>query len=358
MSFVLVKNIVDYENKKTVKDFIALSLEQAGKANLAGKKVLIKPNFLKPSSPDKAIITHPKLLFAVFELLKDSGAKIYLGDSPGFGSLEAVLKRAEIFPHLVKYDVNLADFSRTTKVNPKYSLIFKEFELPEILFECDEIINIPKLKTHQMMLLTLAVKNLYGCIYGAKKIKLHLTAGENHDLFATLLLDIYLTVKPAINILDGVLGMEGDGPASGEVRKFNLMASSDDALLLDFEVTKLLSVVPDRVPYLKVALRHNLIEKSYKVDKADFVIADKRPIKLPKSHAVNFSLPHFLHKIAKRYFLSYPKISDVCKICGVCMKHCPVSAIKIKGKKAFVDKAKCIRCFCCQELCEHNAVRV
>ncbi len=357
MSFFLVKNVDSYNNRDSLKDFIFHTLNLSGKTRLSGKKVLIKPNFLKPSYPDKAIITHPDLLVAAFEVLKDCGAKIYLGDSPGFGSLESVLKKAEIFPCIAMYDVKVADFSAAIKIKSKNSIVFKEFDLPEVIFECDEIFNIPKLKTHQMMLLTLAVKNLYGCIFGAKKIKLHLTAGENHELFATLLLDIYLAIKPSLNILDGILGMEGDGPASGEVKKFRLLAASDDALILDFEVAKLLSVNPEKVPYLNVALKHKLIPEWYDTYDSGYVV-EKKQIKLPKSHAVNFSIPKFLHKIAKRYFLAYPDIGDICKGCRVCLNHCPVSAITMKKNKANIDKTKCIRCYCCQELCEHNAVKV
>lgn len=359
MSIFHVKTIENYNNIKILKDFIAEFLNITNKKQLTGRRVLVKPNFLKPSFPEKAIITHPQILTAIVEVLKDFDARIYLGDSPGFGTLESVINKAGLFPVINRYGVKLADFSKTVNVKPKNTIIFKDFDLPSIIFECDEIVNVPKLKTHQMMVLTLAVKNLYGCIYGAKKIKFHLTAGENYDIFATLLLDIYLTVMPSINILDGIYGMDGEGPSAGDVRKFKFIAASDDALVLDYEVVKLLKIDPGKVPLLRVALKNELIlEKEIEKIIPYFVLDDILPVKLPKSHAVNFSVPKILNKIAKRFFFSYPKVERHCKGCHVCVKHCPVSAIKIRDSWAHIDKAKCIRCYCCQELCEYNAISV
>lgn len=359
MAVFCAENIEEYALVAEQKNFIYRLLQYLKRNTLSSRKVLVKPNFLKPSHPDKGIITHPSLLVVLFEVLKDLGAQIYLGDSPGFGSLEGVLNKANLFPAIRRYGVKLADFSRLDKIKPKNSLIFRELELPSILFEMDEIFNVPKLKTHQMMLLTLAVKNLYGCVYGIKKVKFHLTAGESYETFATLLLDIYLAIKPSVNILDGIYGMEGDGPSAGTLRKFGFIAASDDALTLDFVVTKLLSIEPKKVPYLKVAIDKSLIETSSVENKTpEFAITNKTPLKLPKSHAVNFSLPRVLNKVVKRFFLSYPWVTDKCKACGICLRHCPVSAITIKKEKANIDKSKCIRCFCCQELCEHYAILV
>ncbi|GAB4441664.1 MAG: DUF362 domain-containing protein [bacterium] len=359
MAVFQIKSVADYRNHSVLKNFVTDFLQSINKVNLQGKRVLVKPNFLKPSFPEKAIITHPLLLTAVIEALKDSGAQIYLGDSPGFGTLEAVIKKSGLFPVISRYDVRLADFSRPVNVKPKDTLIFRDFELPAILFECDEIVNVPKLKTHQMMVLTLAVKNLYGCIYGTKKIKFHLTAGENHDIFATFLLDLYLTIKPSVNILDGIVGMEGEGPSSGDIRNFGFLVASDDALVTDYKVTKLLGLKPEKVPILKMALKNKLLLDREIVELNRYFELDSRvPLKLPRSQAVNFSVPKILNRIAKRFIFSYPKVVEHCKGCGVCLKHCPVSAIRIKNSLATIDKAKCIRCFCCQELCEHNAISV
>ncbi len=355
MALFIAKNIEDYGEGRAIKDFVTSFLESINKSDLRNKKVLIKPNFLKPSLPEKAIITHPVFLTAIIEALTDSGATtIFIGDSPGFGSLEAVLNKAKLFPILRRYNVKTADFSDTVQIKPENSLLFRHIELPRVLFDCDEIVNVPKLKTHQMMVLTLAVKNLYGCIYGARKIKLHLTAGEDHDIFATLLLDIYLAVRPSINILDGVTGMEGDGPSAGVIRKFGLVAASDDALALDCEVAGLLKIKPEKVPHLKLAIKHRLVPETE--SQIVFCLKDGKPVKLPASHAANFSVPPFLNRLAKAFFFSYPRINHSCRGCGVCAGHCPASAIKITEKVAKIDRSKCIRCYCCQELCEYKAV--
>lgn len=361
MQYVVLKRLDKYDVKE-ITHFLSryLNLQEIEKLGcLKSGKVLIKPNFLRPSPSEKAIITHPDVIKSAIFLFKDLGAKIIIGDSPGFGNIHKVIEKAGLSDFLKKTNVKVSDFSKTKKVKIE-GYLFKEIDLPVDILEADCICNIPKLKTHQMMFLTMAVKNLYGCIYGLKKVSYHLTAGKNYDVFATLLIDIYSAIRPKINILDGIVGMEGDGPSSGEPRNFSFLAISSDALILDTVVTKLLDIPIEKVPYLNIAKKLGLIQTH--LDKTAIVKLDdivvKPKIKYPPNYATNFSVPKFINNFINSFFISYPEvIRNLCKSCGVCKKHCPAGAIFL-AKRAKIDRTKCIRCFCCQELCNFNAIRL
>lgn len=358
MHYVVLKRFYKYDVNE-ITHFLSKYIDFNKLGNLKGAKILIKPNFLKPSPPEKAIITNPDLIKSAIFLFKDLGAKVIIGDSPGFGNINKVIERANLTDFLKKTDVRISDFSKIKKVKLD-GFLFKEIDLPVDVLESDYMCNIPKLKTHQMMFLTMAVKNLYGCIYGLKKVSYHLTAGKNYQVFATLLIDIYSVIKPTINILDGVVGMEGNGPSSGDVRNFGILGISSDALMLDVVVTKLLDVPLERVPYLKKAVESGLVETGFnkvKIIKLDDIVI-KPKIKYPPNYATNFRVPKFINNLVNSFLISYPEvIANLCKSCGVCKKHCPAGAIALE-RGAKIDKTRCIRCFCCQELCNYNAIKL
>lgn len=357
MQYVILKKVEKYDVSE-INNFLSQYIDLKRLGNLKGAKVLIKPNFLKPSPPEKAIITHPDVIKSAIFLFKDLGANVIIGDSPGFGNIYKVIERANLTDFLKKTDIKISDFSKTKKIKID-GYLFKEIDLPIDLLEADYICNIPKLKTHQMMFLTMAVKNLYGCIYGLKKVSYHLTAGRDYEVFATLLIDIYKALKPDINILDGIIGMEGNGPSSGIPRNFSFMAIGSDALSLDIVIAKLLNIPIEKIPYLKIAKRFGLEESelnNIKVSGMDD-ISVKPGIKYPPNYSTNFTVPNFINDFFNSFLISYPEVNNLCRGCGVCKKHCPAGAIDISGK-AKINKRKCIRCFCCQELCNFNAIKL
>ncbi len=357
MHQVFFKKIEKYDVNK-IANFLFFYLSSQGIKSLKGSSIVIKPNFLKPSIPEKAIITHPDVIKAAIILFCDLGARVIIGDSPGFGNIYKVIEKAELSNFLKKHNVKVTDFSMTKKVRIE-GYLYKEIEIPIEIIEASYVCNMPKLKTHQMMFLTMAVKNLFGCIYGLKKISYHLTAGKDYNLFATLLLDIYTAIKPKINILDAITGMEGNGPSSGEPRNFGFIAAGSDALSLDMIVSEFLEIPAEMVPYLKIAKQKGLKE----VDSKEIIIEGineiviKGKLKYPPNYSTNFRLPKLVNNFVNSFFVSYPWVSSLCKGCGICKKHCPAGAIIIKGI-AKIDKRKCIRCFCCQELCNYNAIKV
>ncbi|HWR57434.1 MAG TPA: DUF362 domain-containing protein, partial [Thermodesulfovibrionales bacterium] len=197
-----------------------------------GRRVLIKPNLLFPAAPGRAIVTHPLVIKAVLEYVCEKGGNVQISDSPAIGSFDKVLKESGIRRALEGLPVDFREFKNSEEV--AVGEPFKKIEIAADALNADVIINIPKLKTHSQMLLTLGVKNLFGCIIGLRKPEWHLRAGVEKERFAQLLVQIYKAIRPSITILDGILAMEGRGPGkSGTPRELGLIMGSTDALALD-----------------------------------------------------------------------------------------------------------------------------
>ncbi len=182
-----------------------------------GERVLIKPNMLSAKPPEAAVTTHPAVLRAVIELVQSAGAVALVGDSPGFGTLRSVAKRSGMLAVVEATGAELVEFSETRAVASTGK--FRRFEVAAAYLQADRVINLPKLKTHEMMTLTCGVKNLFGILVGAAKPAWHLQAGFDRELFARVLLEIYQLRPPDLTIVDAITAMEGDGP--GEWRSLS-----------------------------------------------------------------------------------------------------------------------------------------
>ena len=180
-----------------------------------GQKVLIKPNLLSGETPDKAVTTHPEIVRAVIKLAKKAGGEVTVGDSPGSGSPESVARKSGIFDIVKEMGCQFVPFETAVTIQPKEGSQHS-FEVAKEILEADVVINLPKLKTHQMMGLTCGVKNMFGAIVGLRKIRLHLQAGTDKAFFALMLLELCEALAPALTIVDAVIGMEGEGPGSGD----------------------------------------------------------------------------------------------------------------------------------------------
>ncbi|HEX9023227.1 MAG TPA: DUF362 domain-containing protein, partial [Geobacteraceae bacterium] len=186
-----------------------------------GERVLIKPNMLAAKSPEAAVTTHPTLVRVVAELVRDEGCEVLIGDSPGLGGFRRVAERSGIWRAALESGARLAPFDDVVEQGGKGT--FRRIAVARAYWEADKIINLPKLKTHEMMTMTCAVKNLFGAVVGAGKPAWHLKAGTSRDLFARLLLEIYLLKKPVLNIVDAVWGMEGNGPGNGDPLRMGVL---------------------------------------------------------------------------------------------------------------------------------------
>lgn len=319
-------------------------------------KVLLKPNLLSGKPPEKAVNTHPEFIRALAEILLDYSCDVYIGDSPGYESAEKVFKNSGIMDIVESIGLKVSHFDR--KIVKQWQGIspYREFIFGEDPDYYDIVINLPKLKTHEMMGLTLGVKNTFGFIRSFDKAKWHLKAGRDRMLFASILIDIHNIVKPELTILDGVVGMDGNGPSNGRARNIGVIALSRDAFVLDYCIEGLINV-PSPLPLSLKAKSKGLI-KEYEIVAygMPIVISD---FQMPKTIDVDWNLPAFAKNILRNMFLKKPKLDNgKCKDCGVCIDVCPAEALSFFEEAPRFDYKKCIRCYCCQEMCPEGAIRI
>src|SRR3990172_733142 len=295
MSKVIVKQVAKYDYavvSKAVKEIFD-SVGGICEVVKPGQRVLLKPNLLGVSRIDEAIVTHPMVVRVVAEFVLEAGGLPFVSDSPAMGTWKKVIAETGLAKAMEGLDVPLYPFQRSKVIEAAMSP-FKKIELAQEALEADVVINLPKLKTHNQLLLTLCVKNLFGCVVGMKKPEWHYRAGINTDYFASLLLTIHNLVRPAFTILDGILAMEGDGPGkSGTPRQLGVLMGGQDGIAVDIAVCRMIGLKPEQLATNAAAIKG----MGYRVD--DIVIEGQLPkvqgFKLPETGGLLFG-PKFLHK--------------------------------------------------------------
>ncbi len=326
-----------------------------------GERLILKPNLLAAKPVDAAVTTHPSVLRAVIRLVREAGATPVVGDSPAIGSARKVGQKCGVLALCEQEGVEYIDFNEAVSVNNPDGHIFKRLEVARAVAGADGIINLPKLKTHAQMLLTMGVKNIFGCVPGKRKPQWHLSAGVDTLHFANMILDLYLYIKPRLTIMDAVVAMEGNGPASGDPRALGLVAASKDAVALDAICSRILGVPGGDVPILEAALGRGLSganPDNTEVLGDDPGLFEVKDFKLPPLVHTRFteSLPYFLGSRLRKSLTVRPHvIHSRCTLCDLCVGVCPARIMK-SDKKIIIDYDQCIRCFCCQEMCPNEAI--
>jgi uncharacterized protein (DUF362 family)/NAD-dependent dihydropyrimidine dehydrogenase PreA subunit len=352
MSRVIIRK-AEY-NYNTLKPIIFGIMDSLGGDQIQrNSRVVIKPNLLAPASPDKAIVTHPLIIRTVVEYILDKGAKPQVSDSSAVGSFGKVLRESGIKDELAGLNVEYKELKNSVPVD--VGKPFEKIDIATDAVNADFLINLPKLKTHAQMLLTLGIKNLFGCIVGLRKPEWHLRTGVNREMFAQLLVKIYQAINPSITIIDGILSMQGQGPGKrGEPRQLGVILGSKNAAALDITVCNMIGISPERVLTNKIATEQGLA--------ADKIIIDgdlpqTKDFNLPEIVPIVFG-PKRFHGFMRRHLVQRPECDDdLCKLCGECWQYCPAEAITHKRKKVHFNYDKCIRCYCCIEVCPHGALK-
>lgn len=350
MSKVIIRR-AEYEDGN-LKDTIYEILDKiTHNIALSGKNVLIKPNLLSAAPPEKAITTHPVIIREVSKYFIAHGAGVTISDSPAVGSFRKILRECGVIDALKGVPVRFAEFEESRDVKVKEP--FNRISLSADALNADIIVNLPKLKTHSQMLLTLGVKNLFGCVVGMRKPRWHLRTGIDKEMFAKLLIEIYRALKPSVTVLDGILALEGQGPGRRGVPKhFGVLLGSKDAAALDFTVARMLRIDPMTVPVNRAAYNAGLLN-GVELDGEPCEISN---FLLPRMTNLLFG-PSRLHGFMRRHLIRRPAVeSTKCGMCLHCVAYCPVSAVSAKEGILRFDYDGCIRCYCCVEVCPHGAM--
>lgn len=329
---------------------------------MPGMKIIIKPNLVSFKKPDAAATTHPALLEALVEMLLARGADVTIGDSPGGPHSLPLLNRvyaATGMDRLEKLGAKLNRNMNEKTVDFPEGKVLKNFTYTEYLDEADAIIDFCKLKSHGMLGMSAAVKNLFGTIPGLKKPEVHYKF-QNDAEFADMLVDINEYFKPRLAICDAVVGMEGNGPTAGTPRQIGAIIASKSTYYADVVGAELIGMNIDGLPTLQAAYERGFAPASSKNLR---VYGDIRALtvddfKAPPVRGLSFmrkgNVLHFISKAALEHKPTLKK--RFCVGCGECARMCPAKAIKMKNKKTHINREKCIRCFCCQEFCPRAAM--
>jgi uncharacterized protein (DUF362 family)/Pyruvate/2-oxoacid:ferredoxin oxidoreductase delta subunit len=327
-----------------------------------GDRVLIKPNLLVAKDADRCVTTNPAVVKAVIHLVREAGGVPAIGDSPAVGGLHRVAARAGIAAVAQEYDCPLVEFREAVRVSPGKDYTFRRFELAKAILDADVVINLPKVKTHSMMLLTLGVKNMFGCVPGMRKAQWHLRAGVDHASFAGMLVELCRLVRPALTIADGIMGMEGEGPGSGNPRQLGLLVASGNPYALDTAICRIIGAPLEKAPTIQAARQRGFAgadPKHIEVLGHRIKNGEITPFRLPTRFDAQWNLPRFVKKSLTHAFVPKPVIKEaLCKVCMACGEVCPPQAISVRDKKINIDYRSCIRCYCCQEVCPEGAVRL
>jgi len=367
MARVAIRRCPSYENEDVTHAVRALfdDLGVAGDVVPDGcGRIFLKVNLLRESAPDDGIITHPAIVEAVVNELKATGAEIMIGDSPSGKFTTEKLERtyqeagltgvAERTGAVLNYDTS------TVEVDFPSGRVLRQFRAVKAICEADVLISMPKMKTHLLTTFTGATKNLYGALPGLVKARYH---GQFPSVmkFSEMLLDVLEYFSPDLAIMDGVVGMEGLGPAKGKLRKVGLVLGSRDSVALDAVACDILGIPSDRMPVLAAARKRGLGE----TDPGEMEIVgdgldDVRvePFLLPTTTSrLRMLLPSRFDNWAARLFAKTPQVDPArCRACNACVESCPKHCIRLVADKAVIDESRCQRCYCCHEVCPHGAI--
>lgn len=332
-----------------------------------GTKVALKPNLVRKKRPEEGATTHPSIVKNLSILIKEAGGIVTVVESPGGLFTTSLLKgvysycgiekAAESSGAILNYDLSEIEID-----NPEGKYL-KRVTVVKAIKDADIIINLPKFKTHGQMVFTGAVKNMFGAVPGELKAEYHYRMPEYNE-FANALIDIYLSVKPSLNIMDAIIGMEGEGPTAGKPRRLGMIIAGEDAFEVDFTALNIIDADPISVPIISQGIERKLCPN--KIDQINIIGENIEDVKirgfdipqLDTLKSIAFLSRGFLKHLTKK-LKPYPVFNyDQCIGCAECMRACPAHVISMNNKKPEVNLSKCISCFCCQELCPQKAVNI
>lgn len=273
-----------------------------------GDRVLLKPNLLTGSRPGKECVTRKEIVYCVAKLVKAAGGKPFLGDGPAFGSARGVAEANGYLPLIEELQLPIIDFH-----GQRYETVSSEFNhllLSKEAMEADVVINLPKVKSHVQLTLTLGVKNLFGCVPGKMKAWWHMEAGKDSARFGEMLAETARAINPDLTILDGIIGHEGNGPSGGEPRFLGILGASANVFALDRSLVEILNIDPQLVPTVAASQRLGICPEL-----ADIDFPHQHPTnlqisgwKLPDTLVpIDFGMPRVIRSTFKHLYIRFIK---------------------------------------------------
>lgn len=327
-----------------------------------GNRVLLKPNLLLGRPADKHVTTHPEVVRAVVGLVKKAGGKPLIGDSPAIGSAVRAASKCGIADVAREKKVEVVNFDDPADVDNPKGAKYKHFKIDRSVIDADVVINLPKLKTHGQMTLTLGVKNMFGVVPGTRKSQWHLAAGADRMNFARMLVDLYRNVSPRLTLMDGITAMHGNGPQNGDLKRIGLIMASEDAVALDAVVCEIVGLARDRMPTTLAAEETGAGQTRLRnISTAGERLEDCKVagFVFPEASDLMGLFPGFLREPLRDWLTTRPVLdSRKCEMCMICVNNCPAHVITAHNDSLRFDLKQCIRCFCCQEMCPQGAITV
>ncbi len=330
-------------------------------------KVVLKPNLLADKEAVFSVTTNPRFVYAIIRYLKEIGVNdITVADCPGgsallFTQMQDLYKKCE-YDFLAEYAKLNLDFESRDVATPE-GFKNKKFNIINVIADADYIINIPKVKTHNLTCMTAAVKNLFGSIPGLQKPAFH-AKYPNADDFSDMLIELAMTVKPDFTIVDAIDVMEGNGPANGKRRHVGVTFSSKDIFALDKFIAQSVEIPLDTVKTIAASERKGCLDSEIEATgdtdfKIDYPVVLPDPIAAKNTkNKLSANLKMAREKIDDMFFNIYPEMNDKCVLCRKCVMTCPKQALSVENKKVVLNKKACIGCLCCDECCPKGAVNI
>jgi uncharacterized protein (DUF362 family) len=354
MSKVAIVKCENYELEE-VKKAVKILIRNTDFPEVKGKKILLKPNILSDATPDKAITTHPIVLKAIIQILKEKDAgEILVGDSPANQRKGFKPTGCGLYQICEQENVEWVDFT-VKPVKKNLDIVNQTIYMANIIDKVDMVFSLSKFKTHTLMYTTGSIKNIFGLVPNLRKSQQHVLHPTKNS-FAKMICGLFKESKVTYTIMDAIVGMEGAGPGNGDPIKVNKLLGSSDALAVDIAQATMMGYNPMDIPIIKCGLDNKITAISL-IEEIEYPLYSASSLIMKDYNRIGGQISN---NIEDNEYLQRPTpifVVDKCIKCRKCIDICPAKALVLTDR-IIIDTDKCIRCYCCHEVCPVDAIEV